>query len=154
MEVRGWTFGLRLRNGAFDLRVGPRQPLAQLVCGFGRGPAVERHQRRRHAREPHDVRAPAVGRDGFDFDQVSPSPDDFFVSMNGGGHDLEVLTVVERTEFYARPEVRQAKRGTKAHAHRRVLPAPLSRTDGKKFVCPSMHRKFTVRPQLFHTGRA
>jgi hypothetical protein len=37
--------------------------------------------------------------------------------MNGGDHDIKLLMLVERSEFYAGRRVRQAKRRTKAHAH-------------------------------------
>ena len=49
-------------DGVGGARVRARQPVAQLVRGFGRGLAVKRHQRGRHTRDAHDVGAPAILR--------------------------------------------------------------------------------------------
>jgi hypothetical protein len=66
-----------------------REPAAQLSGGFLRGRAIKGHQGRWHPRDAHDVRAPAVLRDGSDLDEVQTPPDGFFETMNRGGHSVE-----------------------------------------------------------------
>jgi hypothetical protein len=71
--------------------------------------------------------------------------------MDGGGHVEVSWRLMKRTEFYARGEVRQAKRTAKAHPDFSGTPIALSQVPKKSLVRQFMHRKFTVHPQVFHT---
>src|SRR6266487_164681 len=77
-------------GGVQGSRVRACQPLTEEARGFRRRGAIERHQRRGHARQSDDVRAPAVLRDRRNFDQIDASGDAFFESMDGAGHCLRI----------------------------------------------------------------
>jgi hypothetical protein len=93
--------------------MGPRQPIAQVVCGLIGCAAVERHERGRHARTADDVRAPAIRRDADDFDEIEVPPNGFFVTMNGCAHVLRYRIM------YASQRHDQAKRPTKVRPQAR-----------------------------------
>ena len=57
-----------------------------LGYGFGGSGSVKRHQRRRNAGYPHDVRAPAVLRNGCDLDEIVASRNGFSEAMNDVCH--------------------------------------------------------------------
>ena len=73
------------------LQVRPGQPLAEEMGGFVGRPAVEGHERRGDARNTHDVRAPAIGRDGGDFDLIQASTDGLFEMMDGAVHSVGAM---------------------------------------------------------------
>lgn len=62
-------------------RVRPREPAAQLMRGFFRRRAIERHQRGRPARNAHEIRTPAVTTDRGHLDEEFATVDDFFETM-------------------------------------------------------------------------
>ena len=112
------------------------QPAAQLLRGFVRRRAVKRHQRRWHARDAHDARAPSVLRHRGHFDEVLASCDGRFKTMIDGGHSFVGCEIgflcEERSEFYASRRHKQAKRIAKARAQHCVY-AFSRRTGRSKF---------------------
>jgi hypothetical protein len=66
--------------------VGASQPLAQPAGGFVWGRSVERHQRGRDPGNPDDARAPTIGRDSGNLDQIRVSADEFFEAMDSDAH--------------------------------------------------------------------
>ena len=61
--------------------MGEREPIGQVLGGFGRREAIERHHGRRNARCAHELRAPSVA-DGHDLDGVRAPADSLFETMN------------------------------------------------------------------------
>ena len=134
--------------------VRPRQPVAEQAGRFIGRAAVKRHERRRHARNPHDVGAPSILGHRLHFDQVRASSDGFFEAMNGRGHvcgeTKRCVVVKGKFGFYASARVDQAKQTSKRRPQTNGRESSLGGGAQKKFGCRSMHRKFTVRPQFLH----
>ena len=77
---------LRSTDPAGGVFVGASQPLAQPIGGLPRGRSIKGHQRGGDAGNPDDARAPAIGRDSGDLDQVRVSADEFFEAMDSYAH--------------------------------------------------------------------
>lgn len=101
-------------------RMRTREPVAQLPRGLVGRPAIKRHERRRDAGQPDDVRAPAILRDGGHFDEVRSPPDRFLKAMYSSVHDVSVERGMlgSRAALYAPRDGDQAKRATKVPPHR------------------------------------
>ena len=70
------------RRGTRGALIRATQPRGQQSGGLVRCPAVEGHERGRHAGDTHDVRAPTILRDVCDFDQIWASCDGLFEAMH------------------------------------------------------------------------
>ena len=127
-----------------------RQPVAELLRGFGGRRTVERHQRRRHTGRPKDVGAPAIARDRRDFDLVPPAANGLFESMHGYAH------VLRQKGFQSALKCMQCESPIKrSDVRKRIdlssMAAFALYAREKKFACRIIHRKCTVHPQDFHT---
>ena len=77
------------------------EPGGQQPGRFRRRRSIKRHERGRDAGDAHDVRAPAILGNPGDFDQIGASPDGFFETMDGVGHQMSARSTssVERRAF-------------------------------------------------------
>lgn len=141
------------RVGGGGLRVRARQPRAEIVRGFVRSAAIERHHRVGHAGNSDDAGAPAIRGDARDLDQVWSSTNGFFVTMDGRGHRF-----CERVELSGtiRIVVRSARRSSEAirenaRTDRRGEVSDASASD-KYFRRQCFNRKSTEHQQVLHTA--
>jgi hypothetical protein len=116
--------------------VGASQPLAQPIGGLARGRAIKGHERGRDFGNPDDARAPAIGRDSSDLDQVRVSADGFFEAMDRYAHGRAAACV------------------WKVESGMNCTPAssPIKRSGGRRLVQARKIRKDASEKQLWRSG--
>ena len=144
--VRGLWASDRCRGA----RVGTGQPLFELAGRLVWCRAVERHQRGGHSRRLHDVRAPPIGIDRGHLDEVVAAGNGFFEAMNGYAHNEAAERFcccgTRRILRFARRQSSEAPYETEVHTQ-----SARELRLRKYFRCPAINRKFTLRPQVFHS---
>ncbi len=69
------------------------EPRGQKPRRLRRCRSVERHERGRNAGRANDVGAPPILGHAYDFDQIGASPNGFFKTMHGVGHQLSAAKI-------------------------------------------------------------
>ena len=108
------------------------EPVAEMRGGLIWCLAIERHHRCRHARNPDDVRTPALFGDPRHFNDKGSTGNSSFKTVPHDGYLFRKLKR-EAGRFYGSRDAKQAKRSTKAARHRSSA-AILSESDEKKIL--------------------
>lgn len=144
---------LHAANGAGGAFMRSRQPLPKLAGRVGGRRTIEGHQRGRHPGCLDDAGTPTSGVHSRDLNEVGAASDRLFEALDGIVHRETVDGFVfgGRVELYASWSVDQAKRRTKLEFAAWLRANCLSATRRNISCCRTIHRKFTLRPQLFNT---
>ncbi len=111
--------------------------------------AVEGHHRRRHARNPDDMGAPAFVGDPRHFNDEGSTRDGSFETVPHDGYECSENEEEEHsdsTQSPARNKRNEVRRCTTIDGPWPFAPNPVE----KKFCCRVLHRTFTIHQQVFN----
>ena len=130
-------------------RVGQNQPPRQQISRLFGSTAVERHQRRRHPRQPAELSPPPVAN-RHDFNLIQASADIVLEALNV--HRRSLSCVKTEAQILRGRDVGSSEAGREDRVHRRPKVNRLGICQKKNLRCQLLHRFCTIHAQVFHNG--